>query len=304
MTVTADPRQFAAIARHAPICRSGVPKAVFLVAPSAFRLAEESALDNAYMQTAGSVDPLRAQRQHQRLAESLAEQSIPTQIFPGHVDTPDAVFPNNVFATAPGRLVIGAMKHPVRRREAERADIVHWFRSVLGYRVVDLRDASAIAELTGCMVIDRARGLGYCGLSERCNEAGAHAMHAAFGLRATLVFKLAPTEYHTNVIMSSLAGRGLVLAPDGLVDGQVTDALVQIYGENLVRISAAEKQRFVGNCIALGNRDLWMSEAADQALAPSNRRQLEALGFAIRSVPLDELEKAGGSLRCMIGEIY
>ena len=28
------------------------------------------------------------------------------------------------------------------------------------------------------------------------------------------------------------------------------------------------------------------------------------LGFAIHSVELDELEKAGGSLRCMIGEIY
>jgi N-dimethylarginine dimethylaminohydrolase len=27
-------------------------------------------------------------------------------------------------------------------------------------------------------------------------------------------------------------------------------------------------------------------------------------GFAIRNVALDELEKAGGSLRCCVGEIF
>ncbi len=41
--------------------------------------------------------------------------------------TPDAVFPNNVFATAPGRLIVGRMRHPVRQREAERADIRGFF---------------------------------------------------------------------------------------------------------------------------------------------------------------------------------
>ena len=41
------------------------------------------------------------------------------------------------------------------------------------------------------MVVDRARGIGFCGLSERCDEAGAARMHDAFGLRATLLFDLA-----------------------------------------------------------------------------------------------------------------
>src|SRR3546814_13537431 len=58
-------------------------------------------------------------------------------------------------------------------------------------RVVDLRCGPGVAELTGSLVIDRARGLGFCGLSARCDTTGAAAMHAAFGLRATLLFDLA-----------------------------------------------------------------------------------------------------------------
>ena len=47
-----------------------------------------------------------------------------------------------------------------------------------------------------------------------------------------------------------------------------------------------------------------MSERAADSLRPASRAAFEALGFALRAVPLDEIEKAGGSLRCMIGEIY
>jgi len=31
---------------------------------------------------------------------------------------------------------------------------------------------------------------------------------------------------------------------------------------------------------------------------------LEGAGFGLRGVPLDEIEKAGGSLRCCIAELY
>jgi len=31
---------------------------------------------------------------------------------------------------------------------------------------------------------------------------------------------------------------------------------------------------------------------------------LETAGFELRGVPLDEIEKAGGSLRCCVAEIY
>ncbi|HWS26084.1 MAG TPA: arginine deiminase-related protein, partial [Xanthomonadales bacterium] len=124
--------------RALPVRAAGVPRAVFLIAPADFRLACESASDNAYMQMAQTVDPQRASAQHQGLSRALAQAGIPTHSFAGHPDTPDAVFPNNVFATAPGRLIVGAMRHRVRQLEAERADIRAWFRDLLGYRQIDL----------------------------------------------------------------------------------------------------------------------------------------------------------------------
>ena len=47
-----------------------------------------------------------------------------------------------------------------------------------------------------------------------------------------------------------------------------------------------------------------MSERAAASLSAAQRDALAAWGFAIRSVPLAEIEKAGGSLRCCVGEIF
>jgi len=301
--ITRDPGEFLALARDfgadfGPPCA----KAAFLVAPEGFSLAGESASDNAYMDLAVAVDPVRALAQHHELARAISAD-LPVTVFPGEPTAPDGLFPNNVFATAPGRLLLGHMRHPVRQREAGRADIRAHF-AALGYSEIDLRAQPGICELTGALVIDRARGLGFAGLSERCDAAGAAAMHAAFGLRATLVFDLAPGEYHTNVVMSVLAGRALVVCPAGFADPAVPAAIAALYAPAVVELSAAQKAAFAGNCIALSPDRVWFSFEGVQCLHPEQRHILAAAGFEVAGVPLDEIEKAGGSLRCCIAEIY
>lgn len=301
--ITRDLAAFADRFRRTSADRPACAKAAFLVAPEGFALAEQSARDNAYMAMDAAVDPQRALAQHRALQAALSEE-LPVPCFPGDPQAPDGLFPNNVFGTAPGRLVIGRMRHPVRQREAERADIRAFFTGVLGYEVVDLRGQPGVCELTGSLVIDRARGLGYCGLSERCDEAGAAAMHAAFGLRATLVFDLAPGEYHTNVVMSVLAGRALVVCPAGFADPAVPAALAGLYAPAVVELDAGQKAAFAGNCIALSPRRAWFSAAGAAALRPPQRAVLATAGLAVGEVPLDEIEKAGGSLRCCVAEIF
>ncbi len=302
--ITRDPSAFFAFAAHCtPNPVRAVPKAVFLVTPEGMSLAAESAQDNAYMAMADAIDPQGVLAEHRALATALSAH-VPVVSFPGDPATPDAVFPNNVFATAPGRLVIGHMRHPVRQREARRSDIRGFFARALGYREIDLRAQPGICELTGALVIDRARGLGFCGLSERCDEAGAKAMHSAFGLRATLMFDLAPGEYHTNVVLSVLAGRAVVIAPDGFADPAVVEGVARCYATGVVRLGADEKLGFAGNCIAVAEQAVFMSAAAASALRPENRRILREAGFDIHAVPLAEIEKAGGSLRCCVAEIY
>lgn len=305
--ITRDRASFFAHAHMlAPDFGPPIARAAFVVVPEGFQRAEQSAQDNRYMADAAKFDGASALAEHRALQLALA-RCLPVVAFPGQADTPDALFPNNVFATArvdgAGRCIVGRMRHPVRQREAGRADIRGFF-AAMGYALVDLSAQPGICELTGALIIDRARGLGYAGLTERCDEAGAAAMHAAFGLRATLMFDLAPGEYHTNVVMSVLAGRALVVCPTGFADPAVAAAIGALYAPHVVELSPAQKAAFAGNGIALSPDRVWLSQAGADALVPAQRDVLAKAGFAVAPVALDEIEKAGGSLRCCVAEIY
>jgi len=279
-------------------------RAAFLVAPAASGLAAESARDNHYMQMDAAFDARRALTQHAALAQAL-RADVPVVTFPGDPATPDAMFPNNVFATAPGRFIVARMRHAVRQREAERGDIRSFFREVLDYDEIDLsRGDRGVAELTGSLVIDHAREIGYCGLSERCDIDGARAMHDAFGLRLMFCFELAQGEYHTNVVMASLAGRAVILAPDGFADPAVPRAIADAFGGRALWLSPRQKHAYAANAITLSPDRVWMSARAAASLEDAQRATLAEWGFAVGAVELDEIEKAGGSLRCCVGEIF
>jgi hypothetical protein len=303
--ITPDVRQIMMVLRNGelPADSPAFPKSVFMVEPVNFRLSADSAGDNLYMDIASEVDQDRALQQYVGLVEKIRGLGIPVKNFAGDSDTPEDVFPNNVFGTAPGRFVIGHMLHASRQAETRRPDIRSYFRS-LGYQEYDLSVEDCVAELTGPLIIDRARRLGFCGMTSRVDEAGLAAMHAAFNLRHTLYFDLREGEYHTNVVMSVLAGRACVVHADSIVDPRVVRALAAIYQDRIVYLDDAEKRAFAGNCIALTYKDLFMSQTGSDALQRRSKGLLESWGFRIHSHALDEIEKAGGSLRCMVAEIY
>lgn len=287
----------------------GAPTArgAFLVTPEGFHRAEQSAGDNAYMADAQAFDADAALAQHRALHAAVARH-LPAVAFAGDASTPDAVFPNNAFGTArvggQGRCIVGRMRHPVRQREAERRDIRAFFADVLRYETVDLSTQGHACELTGALVIDRARGIGFAGLSERCDDAGAALMHEAFGLRATFVFALAPREYHTNVVLAVLAGRAALVCPRGFADTRDARAIAAFYGDGGIVLEDDEHGAFAGNAIALTPSTVWMSRRAATALRPATRHALSSNGFTVEAVDLDAIEAGGGSLRCCIGEIF
>lgn len=279
------------------------PKSVFLVSPNGFSLAEQSATDNIYMAQANAFDQQAALAAHHRLVQALTEY-LPTICFNGHSDMPDAVFPNNVFGTTPHHSIIGRMLHSIRQKEATRQDIRQFFTTSLERIEIDLSQQPEPCELTGALVIDRARNIGWCGLSERCSEEGARLMHEAFGLRATLCFDLTETEYHTNVVLAILAGRAAIVCPQGIKDPAIIDALQTLYSPHITLCTLEEHQAFVGNSISITPDTVWMSEKAAQTLRQSEIERLKNAGFDLKSVEMSALEVAGGSLRCCIGEVY
>ncbi len=279
-------------------------KAALVVSPDGFRVSDETRSDNRYMQPEHDTDSTRAHQEHAALVRAI-DRCVPVVRFKGDAASPDAVFPNNAFGTINGRLIVGAMRHPERQLETLRRDIPRFFRTRLGYAVRRLdRDPDCVAELTGALAIDRGRGMGYCGLSERCNLAGAHAMHDAFDLRRTFVFELASGEYHTNVVLAVLASKLLLICPEALADPRAADAIAAAYAPHVVWLDAEEKQGFCGNAIALDAQVAWLSERAADTLRPASRAVIERAGFAIGAVPLGEIETAGGSLRCCVAEVF
>lgn len=288
---------------HYPADTIACPKAVMMVEPAEFSVCTESAVDNHYMNLDDAVNADRASRQSRGLVELISNQGIEVACFPGDPQTPDAIFPNNVFATTENQLIIGHMLHPGRQVEAGREDIRSYFQS-RGYTTIDLSQQDCVAELTGVLIIDHARRIGFCGMSGRVDQAGVAAMHDAFGLKMIFSFELRPEEYHTNVIMMVLAGRACVIYPGAFVDPSVPEAIAQAFPGHTIMLTEAEKNAFAGNCIALTETDLFMSRTGLDALRPTSLASLKAWGFTLHSTPLDEIEKAGGSLRCMVAEIF
>ena len=276
MLVTTPAAFLAALPAHVedrPPWGRATMAAAMLVSPIGFRLSDQP-VDNLYMKTE-AIDRERAFAQHHALAEALGACGVPVLVIPGREGLDDAVFPNNAFATVPGRLIVGAMRHPVRRAEAAREDLRALFTGPFRHELVDLSQRPVVAELTGPLVVDRARGLGLCGLTQRADEAGCAAMHEAFGLRLTFRFALQPSEYHTNVVLAVLAGRACVLHPGSFADPEVPAAIARAYEGRTLVLGDAEKAAFVANCIAVTERHVMMSQTAAAALRPASRAALE-----------------------------
>ncbi len=281
-----------------------VMKEALLVSPEGFRLSEQSAADNSYMKTGLPLNRDKAARQHAALAMKLEELGVKTRIFSGIEGQDDGVFPNNVFATTPGRLVIGSMRHPVRREEAEREDIRAFFSETLGYKIRDLSTEDCVAELTGPLVIDRARNIGFCGMSPRVDETGCALMAEALGLDATLRFDLAEGEYHTNLVLAIAAGELCLVHPGSVPNPFLLKSLRAIYEDRVLLLRESEKNAFAGNCIAATEKDLLFSQKAKNVLREETTTALEDWNFRIHFLDVSEFEKAGGSVRCLVAEIF
>ena len=300
----ADFRQQIAQQRY-PIKQAATMKAAFMVSPVGFTLDMQTAQDNQYMQMEQAVDATRALVQQMNLAKRISDCGIPVSTFPGSPETPDAVFPNNAFATAHNkRYIIGSMRYANRQKETQRKDIRAFFDDVLGYQKYEIEHESAVAELTGVLVPDRGRAVGFVGMTERVDEAGVAALHEGFQLDLLFQFELKPTEYHTNVVMACLAGEACVICPDSFVQQDDADAIADFYKGRTLEITDAEKQAFIGNCISITTEDVFFSQKALDTLTSQARSKLESWGFKLHGVDVSELEKAGGSLRCMVGEIF
>jgi N-dimethylarginine dimethylaminohydrolase len=101
-------------------------------------------------------------------------------------------------------------------------------------------------------------------------------MHEAFEMALTFRFDLKPKEYHTNVVMSVLASRALVICPDAFVDPAVPEAIAEAFPGHVLALTREEKAAFAGNCLAVSFTDLFISRR-DRDRRGRERRRIDKM---------------------------
>tara|TARA_A100001015_G_scaffold275900_1_gene333609 strand:- start:427 stop:1344 length:918 start_codon:yes stop_codon:yes gene_type:complete len=299
---------------------------VLMVRPASFRANEQTAANNHYQkQTAltAAQSLLQAQSESDTLASCLRMNNIKVTVVQDTLtpDTPDALFPNNWFALlGKGQLVLFPMF--AENRRAERSNRIFEALSKVGYEVMLTVDYSVyeqkqqFLEGTGSMVLDHQHSIAYCALSARADAHLFHLFCEAFNFKPVVfhAFQTVGTArlliYHTNVMMMVAPAFALVCLD--AVDDPMERALLQdsltFSGKIVIPLTEKQLTQFAGNMLALtaidGTALLVMSTRAYDALTTKQLLQLQQYVKLVHS-PIPTIEDlGGGSVRCMLAEIY
>ncbi len=299
---------------------------VLMVRPASFRANEQTAANNHYQkQTAltAAQSLLQAQSEFDTLASCLRMNNIKVTVVQDTLtpDTPDALFPNNWFALlGKGQLVLFPMF--AENRRAERSNRIFEALSKVGYEVMHTVDYSVyeqkqqFLEGTGSMVLDHQHNIAYCALSARADAHLFHLFCEAFNFKPVVfhAFQTVGTArlliYHTNVMMVLAPAFALVCLD--AVDDPMERALLQdsltFSGKIVIPLTEKQLTQFAGNMLALtaidGTALLVMSTRAYDALTTKQLLQLQQYVKLVHS-PIPTIEDlGGGSVRCMLAEIY
>ncbi len=304
-----------------PQCAS----AVVMIRPVAFFANPETRASNAFQRDDLAMDvaaqQARAAAEFDGLAAALRAAGVRTCVFDDTPEpaTPDSLFPNNwVSFHADGRVVLYPMMAANRRHE-RRPDVVAALGEVHGFRLGEVLDLShheaqgRFLEGTGSLVLDRVNRVAYACHSPRTDPTVLADFAARFGYEVVSFDALGPDGkpiYHTNVLMSVGAGFAAICAEAIPTEGQREAVLasLRVTGHEVVELGFAQLLAFAGNMLALaaadGTQVLAMSARAERSLEAVQRAVL-ARHARIVAAPIETIEDcAGGSVRCMLAEVF
>jgi hypothetical protein len=293
-----------------------------MIRPAAFGVNPETVVTNAFQATSVQGGDVResAKAEFDGVVAVLERAGVEVVVVEDLADParPDAVFPNNWLSLHhDGTAVLYPMLSPLRRRERRR-DVIAAVeaRGFAVRRVLDLtgwESSELFLEGTGSMVLDHQARIAYACLSPRTSPRPLEQFAAELGYRPHVFRATGPAGedlYHTNVLMCVGAGFAAVCleaVADAIERRSLRESLVEGGGE-LVELDRAQMNSFAGNMLALRAADgtpvVAMSGTAWNALRPGQRAQLERQG-AIATAALPTIERCGGgSLRCMLAEVF
>lgn len=186
------------------------------------------------------------------------------------------------------------------------------------YKVFDYSNHAVknlFLEGTGSVVLDRVNKKAYCCASERSSKKLFLKFCSDFEYKPVYfnAFHVVGNKkrriYHTNVMMS-IGDKLCVICLDSVDNiNQKQNLIENISNSNtILEINEEQMNNFVGNIIFLKSKknetQIVMSDCAFRSLKNKQLKTLEKTGNIIKS-PIPKIEKySGGSVRCMITEIF
>ena len=298
-----------------------------MIRPVAFRMNEQTAVNNYYQKILDGLSPetvnAKAQEEFDTFVNKLRMVGVDVTVVEDSInpDTPDSIFPNNWISFHESGDVALYPMFAENRRAERREDILDILEDE-GFEINEIMDYTdaeqddVFLEGTGSLLLDRENDKAYCALSPRADEELMIEFCEDFEFTPVIfeAFQTVNGErkliYHTNVMMC-LGDTFAVICADCIDDKKERKMVLDsLRGDDKEVILITEEQvnNFAGNMLEVkgenGKRFLVMSESAYKSLTKKQIAQLEAHVEIIHS-SLDTIEACGGgSARCMMAEIF
>ena len=299
---------------------------VLMIRPSSFRHNHETAKNNYFqiqnLNLNNDIVLKNALLEFDNLVSKIKDCGIYVNVYNDDdiEDTPDSIFPNNWITFHENKRIAIYPMYAKNRRLERNEDVFKFLEKNKIYinEIIDYTSAEnegLFLEGTGSMVFDRLNKKAYCSISERTNEHLIYEFCNDFEYMP-IVFNSFHTHenerkpiYHTNVMMCNGTHYSVICldAIDNQAEMKKVVESLKDDNKEIITISEEQLKLFAGNMIELRKKEnsfLFMSETAYLSLDKNQLKRLKAHSELIYS-PVDTIEKCGGgSVRCMIAEIF
>ncbi len=300
---------------------------ILMIRPVAFRMNEQTAVNNYYQKVLDNMLPetvqVNALAEFDAFVSKLRAVGVNLIVVDDTLEpnTPDSIFPNNWISFHHNGTVALYPMFASNRRLERREDILDILEQQ-GFEIkniVDYTSAEAenlFLEGTGSLVLDRVNRKAYCALSPRADEDLLIEFCEDFEYTPVIFTAYQTVEnerlaiYHTNVIMC-VAPQFAVVCLDCIDAKKERKNIVshlKADGKEIITITEEQVSSFAGNMLSVLGTDnkeyIVMSTSAYKSLSPKQIDSLEKYATILYS-DADTIEACGGgSVRCMMAEVF
>ena len=299
---------------------------ILMIRPSNFGYNAETAQNNAF-QTApetkadGKSISQKAIDEFDAMVNVLRSHDIHVMVIEDTPEPikPDAIFPNNWISTHHNGTIITYPMWASNRRIERREDIIealsakYKVNNRYSFEFYEEEDEPLFLEGTGSMIIDHIHKIVYACSSQRTDARLLDKFSVLMGMDY-LIFEAKDENgqdiYHTNVMMA--LGRDFAVVCLEAIQNEVSKnkliSTLENTGKKIIPISLGQMAHFAGNMLEVlsnyGTRYLVMSSSAYDVLTEKQRQELSSMTHLLPiSIPTIETY-GGGSVRCMMAEIF